>query len=221
MPLDRRTTVFALVHEIRGRILSGDLPGGMRLPERELTELYDVSRHSLRMALQNLAEQGLVRLESHRGATVAMLTHDEIRDVLVVRTALEVEGARLALQRGAGRLPVRDEVAALAAVCSSSTTSFSEVVIAHTAFHRGIVACAGSPHLLEAYDRLAAKVHLFLVQAQPRWPRELVAAEHAALVADIETEGPGALRSHLVEASDGLVDDLSRSSVAGSEESPR
>jgi DNA-binding GntR family transcriptional regulator len=207
-PLDRRTTVYALIEEIRGRILSGDLSGGMRLPERELTERYDVSRHSLRVAFRALAEQGLVHLEMHRSATVAMLTRDEIRDVLVVRAALEVEGARLALQYNAGRLPVRDELAALKAVCSSAETPFSEVVIAHTAFHRGIVACGNSVHLIEAYDRLAAKVHLFLVQAQPRWPREHVAAEHAALVAEIETDGPGALRSHLLEASEGLVDDL-------------
>ncbi len=56
----------AIVHEIESLILEGGLKPGQRLPpERELAEHFQVSRPSLREALQQLAARGLV--ESRRG----------------------------------------------------------------------------------------------------------------------------------------------------------
>ena len=61
-----------------------------------------------------------MRVEPNRGARVARLTADEIVALYELRTALEVEAARLALERHRGRLPapVHEALAALERACA-------------------------------------------------------------------------------------------------------
>ena len=99
------STVEIVTDALRGEILEGERPGGQRLIEQELTARFGVARHTLRAALRTLAAEGLVRVEPNRGARVARLSVEEIVQLYELRTALEVEAARLALERHRGRLP--------------------------------------------------------------------------------------------------------------------
>jgi hypothetical protein len=49
-------------------------------------------------------------------------------------------------------------------------------------------------------------MRLFLLQLQPHLPADRLAADHAALVAGLEREGPAVLRAHLLEAADALAE---------------
>ena len=120
--LERPSTAELLAAELRRAILDGDPASGERLRERELVERYGVARHTLRAALRQLAGEGLVTIEPHRGATVARLGPDEVRDLYELRAALELEAAHLALERHGGRLPdpVHAALAALAAACAAA-----------------------------------------------------------------------------------------------------
>jgi DNA-binding GntR family transcriptional regulator len=197
--LERVSTVDAVAASLRTRILDGDLPPGERLREIELTEGYGVARHSLRAALRQLQTEGLVTIEPNRGARVAELT--ELGPLSELRTALEVEAARLALQRNGGRMPkpVHDAVRLMDAVCAQSDPPWSAVVEAHAAVHRAIVAAARSPRILRAYDALAGELHLYVIGIRPAFPLDRMAAHHDALLAGLETEGTDALRRHLAE----------------------
>ena len=99
------TTVETITNALRREILDGERVGGQRLVEQELTARYGVARHTLRAALRELAAEGLVRIEPNRGARVARLGAEDIIQLYELRTALEVEAARLALERHRGRLP--------------------------------------------------------------------------------------------------------------------
>jgi DNA-binding GntR family transcriptional regulator len=205
-PLGRVSTVDALSAALRARILEGDLPGGARLPEAELCSAYGVARHTVRAALRALAAEGLVRIEPNRGARVAALGPDELRGLYELRVALEVEAARLALERHDGRLPVPVHAAArrLSAVCRRRSPSWLAVLDAHDPVHTAIVEAAGSPRLAAAHAALAAEQRLFLVGLRPAWPPERMAADHEALVRDLEADGPRALRDHLRAAAAAL-----------------
>src|SRR5918996_1234467 len=124
-PLHRPSPVEALADALRREILDGELPAGARLRERELCEAYGVARHSLRAALRTLAADGLVRIEPHRGASVAELTADDVRWLYELRAALELEAAHLALDRNGGRLPpkVHQALARLEAACPDESWS--------------------------------------------------------------------------------------------------
>ena len=199
------TAVEKVTAALRQEILDGALPAGARLVEQELCARHGVARHSLRAALRALAAEGLVRVETNRGARVARLSADEITWLYELRAALEIEAARLALERHGGRLPagVHRALAALENACAAE--SWSAISAAHGALHGAIVAAGGSPRIEAAHAALDGELRLFMVQLEPLWTPERMSADHAALVQKLERAGPAVLREHLREAAAALV----------------
>jgi DNA-binding GntR family transcriptional regulator len=201
LTLNRISTVDAIAASLRTRILDGELKAGERLRELELVEAYGVARHSLRAALRALATEGLVTIEPNRGARVAELTTAGLDALFELRAALELEAARLALERNDGRLPkpVHDAVRLMAAVCAQPDPPWSAVVDAHDRVHGELVAAARSPRIQRAYAALAGELRLFVIQIRPSWSLERMAEHHERLLADLERDGPEPLRAHLAE----------------------
>ena len=199
------SSVETVVAALRAEILEGERPGGQRLVEQELTARYGVARHTLRAALRELAAEGLVRIEPNRGARVTRLTGDEIVELYELRTALEVEAARLALDRNRGRLPasVHAALATLEAACAER--AWGPINAAHADLHGAIVHAAESPRIESAHAALNGELQLFLTQLEPLWSVERMAADHATLVRGLERDGPVVLREHLSESAAALV----------------
>jgi DNA-binding GntR family transcriptional regulator len=198
-PLERVSTVDALVAALRRDVLDGARPGGSRLRERELCEAYGVARHTLRAALRALAAEGIVRIEPNRGASVARLSPQDVRWLYELRAALELEAAHLALERHGGRLPasVHEAQRALERACAGPDPAWSAVADAHLDLHAALVAAAGSPRIAAAHATLAGEMRLFLLQLRPHATARGLAEEHAALLAALEGEGVAPLREHL------------------------
>ena len=207
-PLQRTSTVDALAAALRREILEGALAPGAWLRERELCEAYGVARHSLRAALRTLAAEGLVQIEPHRGAHVAELTADDVRYLYELRAALELEAAHLALERNGGRLPaeVHAALARLEAACAGDDPPWSAINEAHAELHGAIVQAAHSPRIAAAHAALSGEMRLFLLALRPHIPAEQLAADHAALIRDLERDGPAVLREHLRAAAETLVE---------------
>jgi DNA-binding GntR family transcriptional regulator len=199
------STVEIVTDALRREILEGERPGGQRLIEQELTARFGVARHTLRAALRSLAAEGLVRVEPNRGARVARLSAEEIVELYELRTALEVEAARLALERHRGRLPasVHEALGTLEAACARR--AWGPINEAHAELHAAIVAAAESPRIGAAHAALNGELRLFLAQLEPLWSVERMAADHAALVRGLERDGPTVLRAHLGESAAALV----------------
>jgi DNA-binding GntR family transcriptional regulator len=199
------STVETITAALRQEILEGERPGDQRLVEQELTIRYGVARHTLRAALRALAAEGLVRVEPNRGARVARLSVKDIVELYELRTALEVEGARLALERHRGRLPARvhEALGTLESACEKA--AWGPINEAHAALHGAIVAAAGSPRIEAAHAALNGELQLFLAQLEPLWSAERMAVDHAALVRGLERDGPTVLREHLGESAAALM----------------
>src|SRR5262245_28626479 len=150
--------VDALADSLRRRILAGELKPGTPLREEALSSEYDVARHSLRSALRTLQGEGIVQIEPNRGARVKSLSAEDVRGLSELRIALEVEGARLALERGDGRLPasVREALERLVEVCRRDGASRGAVAEAHEALHHEIVLAAQSARLAEVHGQAGA-----------------------------------------------------------------
>jgi Transcriptional regulators len=86
----QRVTLRHLVEEkLRELIATGHFRPGDRLVERELCEVLDVSRTSVREALRQLEAEGLIRTEPHRGPMVSRVTPEEAEQLFRVRALLE------------------------------------------------------------------------------------------------------------------------------------
>ena len=199
------STVDALTSALRTHILDGALEPGERLKEQALSDEYNVARHTLRVALKQLAAEGLVTIEPNKGARVAQLTNEDLLELTDLRIALEVEAGHLALERHDGELPssVRQAADRLAAVCRRKTpAAWSAVVDAHDQLHSEIVASANSPRISKAYAALAAELRLVIMQLRPKWTLERMATDHLELVAKFS---PEKLRPHIRESTAALL----------------
>lgn len=85
---------------LREAIMNGRFKPGERLVERELCEMLDVSRPSLREALRKLEAEKLIKTVLHRGPVVAAISAKEASDLYAIRALMESyavhEFARLA-----------------------------------------------------------------------------------------------------------------------------
>ena len=74
---------------LKEQILSGQLKGGMKIPEEQLAEQFGVSRTPIREAIRRLSEYGLVTIKPRSHAIVSIITQKEAADIARVRVSLE------------------------------------------------------------------------------------------------------------------------------------
>ncbi|GAW93913.1 FadR/GntR family transcriptional regulator [Calderihabitans maritimus] len=106
-----------VVMQIKSAISVGDLKPGDKLPsERELAEIFGVSRTSIREALKSLVAMGLIKIRHGDGIYVCesrgeeqlknigayLMSHQgTLKDLFEIRRVLETEAAAWAAERGA------------------------------------------------------------------------------------------------------------------------
>lgn len=90
-----------LAEHLRRMIVEGELRSGDKVPEKELTERFGVSRTPLREALKVLASEGYIDLVPNRGARVRPLTREEMEEAFPVLAALEALAGELACRHAA------------------------------------------------------------------------------------------------------------------------
>lgn len=88
-----------VVNAIRQQIADYELQPGARLPEKELSEEFGVTRARVREVLGVLEQRGLVDRLPNRGAVVKRLELPQIIQIFELREALEGMCARLATEK--------------------------------------------------------------------------------------------------------------------------
>lgn len=144
---------------IRRDIISGTLPAGARLIERELTERLDVSRNTIREALRQLEAEGFLELRPHKGPIVTVLAPEAAAELFEVRQALECMAVERFTVRASDE--VLDELLAAFEEFAAAVEHGDTVVIvsAKDAFYDLLYAGAGNrelhAHARSMYARLA------------------------------------------------------------------
>jgi DNA-binding GntR family transcriptional regulator len=212
--LQRESTAEQVAGLLREQILLGRLEPGAHLRESTLSEALDVSRNTIREAIQMLVGQGLVTRTMHRGAFVARLTPDDVHDLYRVRRLVELAAVTDATVPGSDLSMLRAAVAALAE--AADDRDLAEIVEQDLHFHLGLVETMKSPRLKSLWEAAEGETRLCLAVIDARYvkPRQLV-AEHQelleALQAQDEERGRVLLRAHLDEAETSIVEMLDTS----------
>jgi len=139
---------------IRHDIISCVLAPGAEISETQLCAQYRIGKAPVRMALNRLAHDGLVRAIPRRGYQVAPVTVKDIHDVFELRLMLEPVAARMAAGTvGAQRLRALDEVAR-SSYEPGDPGSTSRFLEASKAFQVAIARATGNARLADAIERL-------------------------------------------------------------------
>jgi DNA-binding GntR family transcriptional regulator len=88
-PQPYRTAQAAVADRLRRAILSGHLPSGSRLLQATLARDMRTSTTPVREALRELAVEGLLDLDAHRGVVVHECRAEELDEIYRIRMLLE------------------------------------------------------------------------------------------------------------------------------------
>lgn len=91
-------TEYALAR-LRQEIADGVIRPGESLRQADLAKRFGVSPTPVREALRLLEAEGTISYSPHRGATVAELTDERIRDLYLLRASTEAIATQLAAER--------------------------------------------------------------------------------------------------------------------------
>lgn len=162
--LKPRTLAGQTAQRLREDIIRNRLHPGERLTIEKLTASYEVGTSPLREALFQVAGDGLVRVEDHKGFVVAPLNFGEMLDVSSLRAYLEMNAIRRSIENGG-----EDWETGVLAACHRLTraearlegASGDELTLAedeweqrHREFHAALCSACGSPWLLHFFDAL-------------------------------------------------------------------
>lgn len=156
--LKRKSLHEELAEKVRELIVNGELPGGTKVPERELCEAFGVSRTPLREALKVLAADHLVVLQPNRGAWVTEITVEDLEEVFPVMGALEALSGELACNK-----ITDEEIQAIGELHNAMVGHYEnrrlrEYFDVNQKIHEAILAAARNRTLTYQYRALATQV---------------------------------------------------------------
>ena len=176
---------------IREAIVDGRIPPGAPLREADLVEMLGTSRGTIREALSQLVQEGLVEYRLHRGAFVPRQKLSDRLDVYVAREAVETWAARKLLETTEdldfSKLDLAIE--AMEADGAGLAKPTDETIAADLRFHHELVRMAGSDRLTRAHETFAAETRM-LLRAHPPYPRRTYAGDHKKLVEALRRRDP-------------------------------
>jgi GntR family transcriptional regulator of vanillate catabolism len=145
---------------LREMILAGELPGGARIAEVAISELLGVSRTPVRSALMRLEQEGLLEALANGGYAVRTFSERDVADAIELRGTLEGLAARLAAERGAPPVVLREARACLHRIDellrepALDDAAFSRYVAFNETFHHLLCELSGSPLIAQQMERV-------------------------------------------------------------------
>ena len=160
-PIERTTIPGEIIDQVLSMLLTGTLKAGDRLPaERQLCELLNVGRSSVREALSALETLGVVRRDKH-GTTICAPEENRYFGSLLAASGASLEqileSARILLVEVAGlaaKRATREHMDKLAEAAQASEDA-QEAVAIQFSFHRALVDAAQNPIPSQMYNMLA------------------------------------------------------------------
>ncbi|MDR7047970.1 DNA-binding GntR family transcriptional regulator [Duganella sp. 3397] len=179
-------------------VMSHRLPPGTHLGEADFCELYQVSRTTVRKALQRLAHDHIIELRPNRGAVIASPTPQEAREIFAARRALEREIVPLVI-RHATPESLKQIRAALAAEDTARRSGDRAAWIRLGGeFHLLLARLAGNHVLLRFMGELVSRCSLIIALYETPGSAMCENDEHQDLATLIE-QGKVNQAIHLIE----------------------
>jgi DNA-binding GntR family transcriptional regulator len=189
-----------VINEIRRAVVLGTIRPGEKLTEVQLSEWLNVSRPTVREALNQMAQEGLLVQEPYRGLRVATLDAAAIMDLANTRMALDMLAVAAILEDSSGRRM---------AMVEDSWAEYSKVEMdpdpvirheSHVAFHRSLWAASENALLLRLWPVTEAHLTIILAQDQAARADPVRAHQvHEKLVEAIRSKDPEVIRKAFTE----------------------
>ncbi|NVK42591.1 MAG: GntR family transcriptional regulator [Oceanospirillaceae bacterium] len=150
------------IMRLRELVISGNFKPGERISELAMVDLLGISRTPVRLALGQLAYEGLLKPLSRGGFVVSDFSVDDIFDAIEIRGTLEGTAARMAAER----LTDKNEIEPLRAIYEEIEEAvrylgdedevFGQYVELNEQFHDELLKLAKCPMLERSLSQITA-----------------------------------------------------------------
>lgn len=211
-PLMRSVLADQVKEWLLEAILNGTYPPDSRIVETAVAKELGTSQAPVREALRGLEALGIVEIAPFRGARARRLQPEELLEAYVVRSTIEVLGARLAMTR-----LTDDDIEGLLAIgeqmqSAADARDGKRLAIVDASLHERLMQLAGNRTLLRVWRSLEPMSRTYITLAGPRSDPQWSAALHDPILEAIrerDTEGVvRAIESHFDEIREWLAGHL-------------
>lgn len=196
----RPALAVQIADALRDLILEGELKGGEKIREKELTEHFGVSRTPLREAMKILASEGLLELVPNRGAIISSPSRETLQDAFPVLATLE----GLAGEQAAARA-TDEEIAHIESLTRALRRALEKddrpgYFQINQDIHNCILAASRNETLLRTHATVAGTVHRARYQANLEKSRWNAALDEHERIAKALSDRDGAEANRLLSA---------------------
>ena len=157
----RKTTLRERIYEeVVHLILSGELPSGGWVDEKQVIERLRVSRTPFREAIGILAKGGLVEIKPYHGFYVRSFSRSETADLYELYKRLECFAVELAVPQMSDRDIRRFENILIEAVAALQRGDVKTYAIRDREFYETIAEQSGNVALIEALSQFGLQIQL-------------------------------------------------------------
>lgn len=204
------TVADYVLNSLRDGILAGRYPLGARLDQQTLADELGVSVIPVRESLRQLEAEGLVRIYPRRGAFVAELSIDELKEIYLIRETLE----ELAIQLAVPNLSPQtlEQLGDIIEQMEQATSAqdFARLLDLNRSFHFAIYEASRRPLLLHMitglWDRssLYRRLYTYLPERAPQALAEHKEIYAACRAGDAAAAGR-AVRNNVRQTTEGIL----------------
>ena len=183
LPAPQSTGTVDVYAHIYEAVLDQRLPPGTKLKEVPLSELFGVTRGTIRKAFAQLAAVKIIELRPNRGAVVASPSIEESRDLFAARRTIESS-----IVDTLARRITKTQVRQLNALIKQEDVAYRRgemrtALKLSVDFHRVLASMAGNSVLAGVLDQLVSRTPLVvLAYRDPAQTNECANRDHAELV---------------------------------------
>ena len=200
-PIEVVTATDAVYNTLRQHILSGQFAPGQRLDMSELERQLGVSRSPIKDAINRLANEGIVEVQSRRGTFVTAMSQQRLQENFEVRAILSVGCCRGVVERISD-----EEIRHVQSLMDHMQTLIdrpdwqSQLPVYLTIdrqFHHSIVSAARNERLIELYEQNT--IHLVIARIRTFYTRDEVMEsheDHIKIAAALEARNAELLAHH-------------------------
>ncbi|WP_374633766.1 GntR family transcriptional regulator [Paracoccus sp. (in: a-proteobacteria)] len=206
-----RTFPAGIAARLRREILTGELPPGSPLKERDNAQRLGVSRTPLREAVRILGQEGLVTLRPLRSPVIADPSLEEVLDEIAVLRQLELFSGGLACQNATTE-EIEEITAMVAEIAAQYATGDKvDVFDLDMRMHTALVDAAHNAALSRTYREYLARLwRIRFLSARERGDGPRVLADHQDIVAALRDRDAARTTTAIALHLDGLIRNITR-----------
>src|SRR5450755_3978781 len=158
--LEKKTLRERIYEEIVRLIVSGELPSGGWVDEKQVIKRLRASRTPFREAIGTLAKGGLIEIKPYRGFYVRSFSRNETADLYELYKQLECFAVELAVPQMSDRDVRRFEDMLIEAGAALQRGDAKTYAMHDREFYENVAGQSGNFALIEALARVAMQIQL-------------------------------------------------------------